>query len=253
MAGKRLGVMRFIFFLLAVAGWLIAQPSLYAQGEITIRWYGHAFFITTSADGVRIAADPFSDIGYRMPNVEAELVTVSHDHGDHNNPQLIKGKPRILRGLEMGGRHWAWVDFRQKDVRIKAFPAYHDKVEGKERGLNTIFLLEVSGLRIVHMSDIGHIPPETTLKALEKVDVLFIPVGGVYSIDAKEASHIVERLKPAIVIPMHYKTPVTAKWPISDERPFIQGKPRVKQVGNTIRIRREGLPRETEVWVMDYR
>lgn len=245
--------MRFVFFLLAVAGWLIAQPSLYARGEITIRWYGHAFFITTSADGIRIATDPFSAIGYPMPSVEADVVTVSHDHSDHNNSKLVKGRPKILRGLEMGGKHWAFVNFQQKDVRIRALTAYHDKAEGKERGLNSVFLYEVSGIRIVHMSDIGHIPPELTLKALERVDVLLIPVGGVYSIDADEATQIVERLKPSIVIPMHYKTEATAKWPISDEKRFLEGKPRVKQVGNTIRIRPEALPRETEIWVMDYR
>lgn len=244
--------MHFIFFLLVVAGWLIAPPS-HARGEVTIRGYGHAFFIITSADGVRIAADPFSDIGYPMPNVQADVVTVSHEHSDHDNPKLVNGRPKILRGLEMGGKHWAFVNFQQKDVRIRAFTAYHDKAQGKERGLNSIFLYEVSGIRIVHMSDIGHMLPELTLKALERVDVLLIPVGGVYSIDADEATQIVERLKPSIVIPIHYKTEATAKWPISDEKPFLEGKPRVKRVANTIRLKREELPKETEVWVMDYR
>jgi len=145
------------------------------------------------------------------------------------------------------------VNFRRKDVRIRAFPAYHDKVKGKERGLNSIFLLEVSGIRIVHMSDIGHIPPELTLKSLERVDVLLIPVGGLYSIDASEASRIVDRLKPAVVIPIHYKTKATASWPIATEEAFVKNKPRVKQVGSTISLRREGLPKATEIWVMDYR
>ncbi len=111
----------------------------------------------------------------------------------------------------------------------------------------------VSGIRIVHMSDIGHIPPELTLKSLERVDVLLIPVGGLYSIDASEASRIVDRLKPAVVIPIHYKTKATASWPIATEEAFVKDKSRVKHVGNTIRLRREGLPQATEIWVMDYR
>lgn len=233
-------------------GVFLVQSILFAQGEVSIRWYGHAFFTITSAEGIRIATDPFDNIGYPMPTVEADVVTVSHDHSDHNNRGLVKGKPKVIRGLEMGGRHWAWVNFKQRDVRIRSFTAYHDKVQGKERGLNTIFLFEVSGLRIAHLSDIGEIPPELTLKALEPVDILLVPVGGVYSIDASEATRIVDRLKPAVAIPMHYRTEATAKWPIADEKPFVEGKPRVKKVGNTVPLRREGLPKATEIWVMDY-
>ena len=245
--------MRLLLRVSALLAVLLTQSAVFAQKQVTLRWYGHAFFAVTSAEGVIIATDPFGNIGYPMPTLEAEVVTVSHGHGDHNNPTLVKGKPKIIRGLEMEGRHWAWVNFRLKDVRIRAFPAYHDKVKGKERGLNTIFLLEVSGIRFVHMSDIGQIPPELTLKALERVDVLLIPVGGVYSIDASEASRIVDRLKPAVAIPIHYKTKATASWPIATEEAFVKGKPRVKQVGNTISLRREGLPKATEIWVMDYR
>jgi len=245
--------MRLLLSVSVLVAVLIAPPPAFAQRDVTVRWYGHAFFAVTSADGITIVTDPFGKIGYSMPALEADVVTVSHGHGDHNNPSLVRGKPKIIRGLEMGGKHWAWVNFRSKDVRIRAFPAYHDKVKGKERGLNTIFLLEVSGIRIVHMSDIGHVPPELTLKSLERVDVLLIPVGGIYSIDSSEASRIVDRLKPAVVIPIHYKTKATASWPIATEEAFVKDKPRVKQVGNTIRLRREGLPKATEIWVMDYR
>ena len=239
-----------ISVLLAV---LIAPPAVFAQRDVTVRWYGHAFFAVTSAEGITIVTDPFGKIGYSMPALDADVVTVSHGNGAHTNPSLVKGKPKIIRGLETGGKHWAWVNFQRKDVRIRAFPAYHDKVKGKERGLNSIFLLEVSGIRIVHMSDIGHIPPELTLKSLEKVDVLLIPVGGLYSIDASEASRIVDRLKPAVVIPIHYKTKATASWPIATEEAVVKDKQRVKQVGSTISLRREGLPKATEIWVMDYR
>ncbi len=245
--------MRLSVRLCAMLAVLMFQSGVYAQRGVTVRWYGHAVFAVTSSKGVVIALDPYGDIGYPTPNLKADVVTVSHGHGDHNNAALVRGRPKIIRGLAMGGRHWAWVNFRLKDVRVKSFPAYHDKSEGKEQGLNTIFLVEVSGIRIVHMSDIGHIPPELTLKSLERVDVLLIPVGGLYSIDASEASRIVDRLKPAVVIPIHYKTKATASWPIATEEAFVKDKPRVKQVGSTISLRREGLPKATEIWVMGYR
>ncbi len=222
-------------------------------GTVSLRWYGHAFFLLTSAEGVRIAMDPFGNIGYPLPEVQGDVVTISHEHSDHNNAALVKGKPVVLQGLEMGGQHWTRVNFRLKDARIATLPAYHDRVQGKERGLNTIFVVEASGLRIVHMSDIGHVPSDDTIRTLGKVDVLLVPVGGVYSIDGKEATELVARLKPAVAIPIHYKTEATRGWPITDEKPFLEGKERVRQVGKTVEFRRDRLPSPAEIWVMDYR
>jgi L-ascorbate metabolism protein UlaG (beta-lactamase superfamily) len=236
----------------AIAIWTVSAV-LAAEKQVTIRWYGHAFLLVTSPQGVRIAMDPFGEIGYPMPDVTAEIVTVSHEHSDHNNAGLIKGNPKVLRGLEMGGKHWTVVNHREKDVRIRAFPAYHDKEGGKKRGLNSIFLLEIADLRIAHMSDIGLIPSDQVFDALGRIDLLFVPVGGHFSIDAKEATQIVERLKPPVVIPIHYKTEATASWPIADEKAFLEGKPRVTQVGNQVSVSKENLPRQTEIWVMSYR
>jgi len=223
------------------------------QGEATLRWFGHAFVLITSPEGVRVAMDPFGEIGYPMPDVEADVVTISHGHGDHSNAPLVKGKPEVLQGLTPDGRDWARVNFRRRDVTITSFRAYHDKAQGKQRGLNTLFLVEVGGLRIAHLSDIGHVPAEEALRALGRVDILLVPVGGVYSIDGAEATQLADRLKAAITIPIHYKTEATASWPIADELAFLEGKPRVRRVGNSVRISRELLPRNPEVWVMDYR
>lgn len=231
---------------------LVPAPGA-TEGRVAIRFYGHAFVQVTSPQGVRVAMDPFGQIGYPMPDVTAEIVTISHGHGDHNNAALIKGNPKILRGLGMGGKHWARVNHRDRDVRVQAFPAYHDKEEGKKRGLNSIFLLVVAGLRIAHMSDIGQVPSDQVFDALGRTDLLLIPVGGHFSIDAKEATEIVERLKPPVVVPIHYKTDATASWPIADERAFVQDKARVKQVGHQVEISQETLPKETEIWIMSYR
>jgi L-ascorbate metabolism protein UlaG (beta-lactamase superfamily) len=224
-----------------------------AGGAVTLRHFGHAFFLVTSGEGVRVALDPFTDIGYPMPEVEAEVVTISHEAPDHNNVTLIRGIPEVLRGLERGGRGWTRVQHVLRDVRVAALPAYHDKVQGKERGLNAVFLVEASGIRIAHLSDVGDMPPEETIQALGRVDVLLVPVGGGHGLDATDATRVVERLKPAIAIPIHYKTAATAGSLMADERPFLEGKPRVRRVGSTIQLRRASLPRETEIWAMDYR
>lgn len=157
--------------LIAAIAILTASAALAAEKQVTIRWYGHAFVLVTSPQGVRVAMDPFGDIGYPMPDVAAEVVTVSHDHSDHNNASLVKGSPKILRGLGMGGKHWTVVNHREKDVRVRALPAYHDKEEGKKR----------------------------------------------------------------------------------DEKAFLDGKPRVRQVGNQVSVSKENLPKQTEIWVMSYR
>jgi len=245
--------MRKMALLAAVFGLLSVASSLAAENPVEVQWFGHAFVLITTPDGARIAMDPFGRIGYPMPEVEADVVTVSHAHGDHSNAAYIWVDPTVLQGLEPGGKAWADIDYQVKDVRIRSFPAYHDKVRGKQRGLNSIFLVEVAGLRIVHMSDIGQIPSQAVLDSLGRVDVLFVPVGGIFSIDAAEATETVARLAPSVVVPIHYKTDVTASWPISDEQAFVQGKPRVKSVGHRVKISKDRLPQETEIWVMSYR
>ena len=228
--------------------------SASAAEIVTLRWFGHAFFLVTSAQGVRVALDPFTDIGYPMPEVAADVVTVSHEHGDHNGADALAGSPAILRGLKVGGADWNSISYRMKDVRITALPAYHDDVRGRARGLNTIFIVETGGLRLAHLSDIGHTLSDATLKAMRRIDVLLIPVGGNFSIDGRQAKEIMTRLRPRITIPIHYKTPVTAAWPIEDESAFLTGLNNVRRLDTlTVSLTPETLPTEPEVWVMRYR
>ena len=245
--------MRKMALVVAVFSLLSVSSLLAAENSVEVRWFGHAFVLITTPAGVRIAMDPFGRIGYPMPEVEADVVTVSHAHGDHSNAAFIWFDPKVLQGLEPGGKAWADIDYQGKDVRIRSFPAYHDKVQGKQRGLNSLFLVEVAGLRIVHMSDIGQIPSQPVLDSLGRIDLLFVPVGGNFSIDAKEATETVARLKPSVVVPIHYKTDATASWPISDEQAFVRGKPGVKSIGHRVKISKDTLPQETEIWVMSYR
>lgn len=228
--------------------------SAAAAQSATLRWFGHAFFLITSSQGVRVALDPFGDIGYAVPEVAADVVTVSHEHGDHNGVQRLAGSPAVLRGLKAGGVDWNPVSYDVKDVRITALPAYHDDVQGRRRGLNTIFIVETGGLRLAHLSDIGHTLSEATVKAMGRIDVLLIPVGGKVSIDGRQAKEIMSRLRPRITVPIHYKTPVTAAWPIEDESAFLAGLDNVRRLDKlAVPLTPEVLPAEPEVWVMRYR
>ena len=230
---------------------LVASPN--SADALTLRWFGHAFFVVTSSDGVRVAMDPFGDIGYPMPEVDADVVTVSHGHGDHNGADRLAGSPAILRGLEAGGADWNAISYDLRDVRITALPAYHDNVEGRKRGLNSIFIVEIGGLRLAHLSDIGHTLSAETLEDMGRIDILLVPVGGIFSIDGRQAIDIMTRLRPAITIPIHYKTAATATWPIKDESTFLGGLNNVRRLdATTISVTPETLPDRPEVWVMQY-
>ncbi len=224
-----------------------------AAHALTLRWFGHAFFLVTSSDGVRVAMDPFGDIGYPVPEVAAEVVTVSHEHGDHNVAERLTDPAAILRGLKPGGADWNSISYDLRDVRITALPAYHDSVEGRKLGLNTIFIMESGGLRLAHLSDVGHTLSEATLEAMGRIDILLVPVGGRFSIDGRQAREIMARLRPRITVPIHYKTMVTADWPIEDESTFLVGLENVKRPDAlAVSITPETLPARPEVWIMRY-
>lgn len=182
-----------------------------AAGKLT--WFGQSCFLLETAAGTRIVMDPFSKgIGYELPSdLKADAVTVSHEHPDHDNVALVAGKPRVIRGLTGDRKGWARVDERVKDVAIHSVGVYHDDRRGADRGLNTIFVFDVGGLRIVHLGDLGHALDDEQLAALGSVDVLLVPVGGTSTIDGRLATRIVDKIRPRLlIVPMHYKTAATA-------------------------------------------
>ena len=135
--------------------------------------------------------------GFRK--MEADILLVTHQHSDHNNVKAVSKNPFLIEGPG---------EYEIKEVFIQGIPAFHDNVSGKERGTNTIYIIEAEGLRICHLGDFGQ--KELTLEQLEKiggVDILMLPVGGIYTISAKEAPKIMAQIEPKITIPMHYKIP----------------------------------------------
>jgi L-ascorbate metabolism protein UlaG (beta-lactamase superfamily) len=175
-----------------------------------IKWLGHASFLIETS-GVRIVTDPYSEIGLKFPKVEADIVTVSHDHFDHNAVNNVGGKFEVVRGVK---------ETTLKGVKFTGVASYHDEVKGTKRGNNTIFVIEAEGLKVVHLGDIGHTIDKNLATKIGGVDVLMVPVGGVYTVDSQGAANIVETLSPKIVVPMHYKISGLSL-SIADEKPFI--------------------------------
>ena len=162
-----------------------------------IRYLGHSCFEFTESTGTTIVTDPYGDVGFSMPKTHADGVTVSHAHYDHNNVKAVDGNPVIFDRegqYEIGG------------VDLTAIKSYHDNENGKERGENLIFKFRMDGVEVCHLGDLGEECSSSLIEALLPIHVLLIPVGGNYTIDAKQAKEYVDRIMPSYVIPMHYKT-----------------------------------------------
>lgn len=219
------------------------------NGATGLRWFGQSMFLMTSPGGTTLALDPFNDIGYQMPApLGAGLTTITHEHHDHDNGPL--GGADVVRGLTRDG--WNDVDRTIGDVRVRSVRSYHDDSQGSKRGRNTIFVYETGGLRIVHLGDLGHQLDDSHVRQIGgPVDVLMVPVGGVFTIDAAGATQVVARLQPKLVFPMHYKTPAL-RTDLETADAFLQGKTARRTGTTTTRIARDALPAETTVMVLDY-
>jgi L-ascorbate metabolism protein UlaG (beta-lactamase superfamily) len=182
-----------------------------------IQYYGQSCFKLTTkpagraTDDIAIIIDPFGkEIGLRPPQGQADVVFVTHNHIDHNNTAAIKGDPVII---DTPG------EYSVKGINVIGIEVFHDSQEGALRGKVTAYILETEDLKICHLGDLGAELSGKQLDDIDGVDILFIPVGGNYTIDGKKGAEIVKKLEPAIVIPMHYKIPgLTAE--IEDEKKF---------------------------------
>ena len=169
-----------------------------------ISWKGQACFhiIASPAKGeqVKIVVDPYNDsIGLRLPSLEADIAMVTHDHDDHNNVKALKGDPFVITNPG---------EYDVKGIAIQGILSFHDENQGKDRGTNTIYVFEAEGMKLCHLGDFGQ--AELTPEQVEKIgniDILFIPVGGVYTIDAKGAGKVLNQIEPKVVVPMHYAIP----------------------------------------------
>jgi L-ascorbate metabolism protein UlaG (beta-lactamase superfamily) len=226
---------------------------------MTLTWWGQSTFVLKTSTGLNALLDPAGPgTGYKIPTQAGiDLVTVSHEHTDHNAVNLAAGSPLVLRGL--AGNDWAKIDRTVKGVRVRTVGVYHDDAQGSKRGKNAIFVFDVDGLRLAHLGDLGHTLSPEQIKDIGPVDVILIPVGGYYTIDAKAAVEVVSQLNPKIVIPMHYKTPDLAASlagvlaPAEDFVKAMGNSAAVSEVGQTVAIERSKLPAGRTVMVMKYK
>jgi len=184
---------------------------------MNIQYYGHSCFkITTKPAGrgqedINAFIDPFGkSIGLRPPQGQADVVLVTHNHPDHNNVEALKGNPAII---DIPG------EYSVKGINIVGIGTYHDDKGGLERGSNTIYLIDTEDMKICHLGDLGTDLTEKQMEILDGVDILMIPIGGKFTINAKKAIEIIRKLEPKVVIPMHYKINGTTA-DIADEKEF---------------------------------
>ncbi len=206
-----------------------------------IVWHGHSCFEIN--DGITLVIDPHDgkSIGIKPPHLRADIVMVSHDHFDHNCTRLVKGEPVVITGT--GGR-------MVKGISLRGIRTYHDEVSGGKRGENTVFRFTVDGVTFVHLGDLGHELNSDDVRALGDVDVLFIPVGGVFTIDGWQAKRVVDAVNPKVAVPMHFKFG-SLSVAVNNTDMFLLGIPenKILRVGNEIEFYPEELPESIEYWV----
>ncbi|MDE5729675.1 MAG: MBL fold metallo-hydrolase [Clostridia bacterium] len=162
-----------------------------------IEYLGHSCFKLTESTGTSIVCDPYSEeIGYKMPLTSANAITISHEHYDHNAVKNVGGNPEIIKEQS---------SFSLPGVEVDAVKSFHDGRRGKMRGENTIFKFRMDGIDVCHLGDLGEECSSALIEAILPVNVLLIPVGGNYTIDAEMAKEYVDRIMPDVVIPMHYR------------------------------------------------
>jgi L-ascorbate metabolism protein UlaG (beta-lactamase superfamily) len=211
-----------------------------------ITWLGHSAFLLET-NGVRIVSDPYNTsddrIRYQPIDMPADIVTVSHDHFDHNHVESLSGNPEIVKGA---GRKTV------KDITFTGIDTFHDPSHGSDRGENILYAIDAEKMRICHAGDLGHVLSADRIQALGFIDIIFIPVGGLYTVDAKEAWQIIQDISPKIVIPMHFKTP-SLDFPIAPVDSFLEGKTNiVHKQSASFEITRQDLPQEMQIIVLDH-
>ena len=162
-----------------------------------ITYLGHSSFLFKFGS-TKVVCDPFSEsVGFKLPKTTSDIVTISHDHEDHCNFKVLQDEPMVINGPG---------EYEVKGVAITGIASFHDDKSGKERGKNVIYTFDSDELRVCHLGDLGHEVSEKDVNKIGDIDVLMIPVGGVYTIDLKQAVKVIKQIGPSIVIPMHYKT-----------------------------------------------
>lgn len=182
--------------------------------DVKLRWYGQSMFQIETARGFKIVIDPHAIPNFGRALVKADFVLISHPHSDHNQVAGLESKVKeseIYRGVvepKPGKQEWKTIDEKRGLIRFRNVGTFHDTASGAQRGKNSVWIVETDGLTFCHLGDLGHELTPEQVKAIGKVDVLMVPVGGIYTINGEQAKKVVEQIKPRLfVLPMHYGVP----------------------------------------------
>lgn|GEM_PF-38251 len=212
--------------------------------NMKIKWLGHSAFLITGNDGTRVITDPYGQyngLNYAPISESAEIEIVSHQHGDHCGGN-VGGNPQVID--KTGNTTASGIEF-------KGIASYHDQSGGTERGDNIIFCFTIDGIKTCHLGDLGHLLSDEQVQEIGEVDILLIPVGGFFTIDASEATQICDQIKPKVIIPMHVSNN-KCTFPIARVDDFLQGKSNVERVdGSEKEFTKAELPDETKIVVLE--
>ncbi len=209
-----------------------------------INWYGHSCFRLRDRGGV-VVTDPYGKgMGYTLPRLRADIVTVSHSHPGHSYVKGIKGSPKVIDGPG---------EYEIKGIFITGIASYHDRRKGRDRGKNTIYLFDFEGLTVCHLGDLGQVPTQSQVEDLSDIDILLAPVGSHTTINAAEASEVISLLEPRVVIPMHYRTEAMGKSPLDSVDRFlkvmgVKGTPQ-----ESLKVTKSTLPDDTQVVLLEHK
>ena len=208
-----------------------------------ISWLGHSCFRIRGAHAT-IITDPYSpDLGYSSGKLTARIVTVSHQHPGHSYVQGVDGEPKLVNGPG---------EYEISDILIIGIATFHDGEEGKTRGKNTAYLMEVDEVAVCHLGDLGHVLTTKQIEEIDKVDVLMIPVGGVSTINATMAAEVVRQLEPKVVVPMHYKTEALNRGLEPVDRFLKEMGVKEPDHKPKLSLTKASLPLSTQVFLLDY-
>ncbi|MFZ5437594.1 MAG: MBL fold metallo-hydrolase [Patescibacteria group bacterium] len=214
-----------------------------------ITYHGHSCFKLKGKTGT-VITDPYSGVGFTMPSLSADIVTISHDHYDHNNANDVDGTARRKRPFVI--EHLG--EYEVGGVSVFGTKSFHDGEAGAKAGLNRIYVIVIDGIRVCHLGDLGHELDENLVKEIGDIDVLLLPVGGVYTINAKQAVAVAKALEPSFIVPMHYKTTAHNQEKFGELQElgeFIKefGVENVEEI-DKLKVEKERLPEEKELVII---
>jgi L-ascorbate metabolism protein UlaG (beta-lactamase superfamily) len=212
---------------------------------VDISWLGHSCFRLRGRDAALVTDPCPKSTGYNISRPSADIVTVSHEHEEHNFVKGVAGTPKVIRSPG---------EYEIAGVMITGLRTYHDSEHGTRQGKNTVYVIEMDNIRVCHLGDLGHVLSAEKVEEMSGVDILLAPVGGSGTLDAAAAAETVSLLAPRLVIPMHYATEASAAQlePLDRFLKEMGVDPAISPQAR-LSVSRGSLPHETQVLVLDYK